>query len=85
MFFRHSNFNVAKPPWGGLHGVSWLVTVNSCRLRSLEGRSQAVPGGLGWGDENLKVAVCRMVALWATVATRRGVWGARVEAKLFAL
>ena len=41
--------------------------------------------GAPWGDENLKVAVCRMVALGATVAMRRGVWGARVEANLFAL
>ena len=29
--------------------------------------------------------ICGIVALWATVATRRGGWGARVEAKLFAL
>ena len=41
----------------------------------------SMPGG-GWGDENLKGAVCRMVALGATVAMRRGVWGARVCWKL---
>ena len=41
-----------------------------------------LPGGLGWGVENLKVAVCRIAALGATVAMRRGVWGARVCWKL---
>ena len=42
---------------------------------SVAERGQRAPGGVEWGDENLKVGGCRIVALWATVATRRGVWG----------
>ena len=60
------------------------MLIHSSAPHGRQPEQDPIPGGLGWGVENLKVAVCRMVALWATVATRRGVWGARVSMPLIA-
>ena len=68
-------------------GRGWGVAGSVVRLWHRR-QGQGMPSweeGLHWGDENLQVAVCRTVALGATVAMRRGVWGARVSKNLLAL